>query len=423
MSTDGLRLVSGIIASGSAPTLLRLDESLFEDAERGVFEFTRDHFRTYHVLPTAETVRAETGVRLPTAPEALDYYVDTVYQRSEYNQIRERFATLRQALQEQDRETQHTEIREMSRIIRLQDRRGREVMQMNEAMGLVVDRLRATRGYGGITGVTTGWDGFDDQTGGYQDSDLITWVGRPSLGKTYLLLKQVKAAHDAGHNVLVVTTEMGMEQMARRYASIELGINPTLLKRNEISSHMERRIRTLYNEMVGSERLRIFSVGMKSRVNSIEALCQEFGPSIVFVDGAYLLRPTEGGKNMNRIERITGVFDELKALNLDAEVPFVVTSQFNRQAGSKGKEGSLENIGYTDAIGTHSSIVVAIKSGPTENPMASRFMEFLKGREGETGQIAINFKFAPLDMSEFTPEQREEEATATVASLDWMQAR
>lgn len=419
--SDGLKLISSIIANGSAPTLLSLDDELFTDEELPIFDFVRGHHRTYRALPEASTVQQETGRRLPVANEPLDFYVDTLYQRHEYNQIRERFSQLRESLHRQEFEESRQHIRAMSRIIRLNERRGREVMQIDEAMGLVVDRLTRTRGYGGITGITTGWNEFDAATGGYQDSDLITWVGRPSLGKTYLLLKQAKAAHDAGHNVLFVTTEMGIEQIARRYASIEIGVNPTFLKRNEISSYVERRIRNLFREMAGAERFRIFSVGMKSKVNAIEALIQEFGPSIVFVDGAYLLRPTEGSKSMNRIERITGVFDELKALNLDCERPFVVTSQFNRQAGKGGKEGTLETIGYTDAIGTHSSVVVAIKAGPTENPMASRYLEFLKGREGETGQVAINFKFAPLDMSEFTPEQQEAEDEAAPANLDWMQ--
>jgi replicative DNA helicase len=343
-----------------------------------------------------------------------------VQERHEYSLIHARFQPMHEALRSRNMEQAREQIRGMTQAVRMANRQGREIARIDQGLEMVAARLDATRGMGGITGITTGWETYDETTGGYQDSDLITIVGRPSLGKTYILLKQAYEAHAAGHNVLFVTTEMGIEQISRRYASIALGINPKLLKMNMISTHMERRLRNMYRDMAGAERFNIFSVGMNSRINAIEAFMQEYGPSIVYVDGSYLLHPTATVKNGNRTERINGVFDELKGLTLESTIPIVNTSQFNRQAGAKGKDGTLENIGYTDAVGTHSSIVVALKLGPTENPFASRYMEFLKGREGESGEIAINFKFAPLDMAEFTPEQQEEEGEAAPINTDWM---
>lgn len=420
--SDGLKLIAAAIVAGSIGTILDVGRDLFVEEEQEVFDFVRGHFRSYRELPQIATVNAETGRRLPAAPESLDYYVDQVHQRHEYEAIRERFGDLRTAMSTRDMEAAKTAISEMNRATgRQRNRRGREVLNIEEAGALVLERLAETRGTGGITGIITGWDGFDEITGGYQRSDIVSWVGRPSLGKTYLLLKQAHDAFIAGENVLFVTTEMGQEQIARRYGSIALGINPSLLKKSMISSYMERRLRGLFQGMAGADRFRIFSVGMNAKVSAVEAFMQEFGPSIVIVDGVYLLKPSEMGRNMSKVDRITGVYDELKAVNLEAETPMLLSTQLNRQAGKGGKEASLENIGYSDAIGTHSSVVVAIKTGPTENPYASRWMEFLKGREGESGKIAINFKFAPLDMSEFTPEQQEEEVEAET-NLDWMRA-
>lgn len=418
--SDGLKLIASAISAGSAGTLLDMDRELFVEGEESeVYDFVRNHLRQYRELPQIATVNTETGRRLPSANEPLIYYVDKVYERSEYDLIRDRFTDLRGAMSTRNMEEAKTAIDAMSRATRTRRRRGREVLTMQEAGALAMDRLAATRGTGGITGVVTGWNGFDEITGGYQGGDIVSWVGRPSLGKTYLLLKQAYEAHLAGENVLFVTTEMGQEQLARRYGSIALGINPTLLKKNMISSYMERRLRGLFTGMAGAERFRIFSVGMNAKVSAIEAFMQEFGPSFVIVDGVYLLKPSEMHKGMSKVDRVTGVYDEFKALNLEAETPILLSTQLNRQAGKGGKEASLENIGYSDAIGTHSSVVVAIKTGPTENPYASRWMEFLKGREGESGQIAINFKFAPLDMTEFTPEQQEAEVEAET-NLDWM---
>lgn len=401
--SDGLRLLSSIIANQSSGTLLRLDREVFIEQELDVYDFLRDHFRTYRELPQAQTVLTETSVTLPRAPEALQFYVDSVEDRHSYNLVRDHYANLRAQLAARDMEGMAETVAGMSHSLR-RNTHGTNVMSMGEGLGLVLDRIDATRGLGGMTGIESGWPGMDEITGGYQDADIITVVARPALGKTYNLLKQAQHAHQShGKSVLIVTTEMGIEQIARRYASLELGINPDALKHNMVDTYMERRIRTLHQGMLANDRFKIFSVGMHSKVNAIEALLQEFGPDILYIDGAYLLHPSVKG-TMKRIERVGEVYDELKGLNLQVKIPFVVTMQFNRQAGKDGKDASLETIGFSDAVGMHSSLVMSLKYGPTADPKASRTLEFMKGREGESGSVSHYFKFAPVDFSEI-PQQ------------------
>lgn len=424
--SDGLKLISAIVASEGVGTLTSLDPTMLIDDERIAYDFVRQHFRTYRELPQAQTVQAETGIRLPVANESLTYYVDRVNERYDYNLIRDRFAGLRDGLSARNMEAVSNTLFDMTRVLRR--RRGGsshegEVIDLREGLQMVASRVQDLRGTGGISGITTGWNKFDSITGGYQNADLITWVGRMGLGKTYVALRQAQKAHDAGENVLFVTTEMGAEQMARRYAALRLGLNPQYLKNGTISSYMERRIRSLASSVVGSERFKVFSVGMNAKTSAIEGLCQEFGPTIVYIDGLYLLRPMEASRNMSRTERVSGVMDDLKGLTLEMNRPVVGTTQFNRAAGKSGREGSLETIGFTDAIGTHSSIVIALKDGPTANPKESRTFDFLKGREGESGEVVINFKFAPLDMEEADMEEIAESAGDEGASVSWMGAR
>lgn len=424
--SDGLKFLSAAIAAGAAQVITATDHSLFVGNEAEVFDFIKQHVRAYRELPHPNTVQTETGQRLPTANEPLAYYEDLLYQRQEYTALRDHFGSLREALSAVDLEAARASVQQMGRVVQRTRRTGQEVLNISEAGRLVIDRLAQARGYGGISGIVSGWPSFDDITGGYQGSDIVSWVGRPSTGKTYLLLYQLAKAHADGENILFVTTEMGQEQIARRWASISMGINPTVLKRGMISTHMERRLRAFYLDMLGAERMKIFSVGMNSKVSAIEAYIQEFGPSLVVIDGVYLLKPSDYSKNMSKVDRVSGVYDELKGLNLQTNIPFLLSTQLNRTAGKGGKDASLENLSFADAIGTHSSIVVAAKPGPTANPMDSRSLDFLKGREGESGTVAINFKFAPLNMSEIPPEDAAALADGTAtegqggANLDWM---
>ncbi len=412
--SEGLRLLSSILTSDSPGTLLRLAPDLFIDDEVDAYQFVRSHYRQYRELPQVGTVQTETNIRLPAANEPLQFYLDAVTDRHSYNEIIVQYQTMRQQLQVRDMQAVSETVRDMTHAMQGR-RQGGSVVSMGEALGEVTERLDATFGYGGMTGIPCGWDGIDEVTGGYQNSDLVTWVGRPSLGKTYQLLKQAMFAHSQGHAPLFITTEMGIEQIARRYVALELGINPTLLKMNMISTYARRRIETLKAEMLRDTRFKIFSVGMGTKVSTVEALMQEFGPSAVYLDGAYLLHPTAKGK-MNRIERVGEVFDELKGLTISSNTPIINTMQFNRAAGKDGKEGSLETIGFTDAVGMHSSIVIRIGFGPTATPRDSRENQFLKGREGENGSVYTNFKFAPVDFSEIPADQIREAANEANAA-------
>jgi hypothetical protein len=103
---------------------------------------------------------------------------------------------------------------------------------------------------------------------------------------------------------------------------------------------------------------------------------------------------------MSKVEKVSEVFDDLKKLTLSNNVPCIVTTQFNRTAGKKGKDGSLENIAFSDAISTHSSIVMSINEGKAPNANTQRVVTTLKDREGAGGQYHIYYKFAPMDFSE-----------------------
>ena len=291
---DGLRLISAAIMAGASGQLVGMNEDLFIDNELQVRDFVLQHYRQYRSLPTAATVQQETGVRLPSAPEPLSFYVDRVDDRKLYNDIRERFADLREGMAERDMPRVSTAVREMHSATRATSRRGHNVLSLGQAYELVERRLDTTRGLGGVTGIEVGWPRYDMITGGYQRADLISLVARPSIGKTYLCLKQAWAARQRGHSVLFVTTEMGIEPLARRHASIELGINPTFLRMNMISSHMRRRLRTLAQDMLSMDGFHIFSVGMNAETSAIEGLAQEYMPDFIVVDGSYLLRPGQG---------------------------------------------------------------------------------------------------------------------------------
>lgn len=421
--SDGLKLLGSIIDTGSVHTLRDLSRDLFLDDEVDLYNFMRTHYRRYGSIPAIATVEEELGIEVPVAEEIPDYYIKRVHDRKLYGNLREHFDTLKECLRTYNMDRAKVVIDDMRRSTRIQHTES-DIRNIQEAMADVWAVYGNAHESPGISGVPTGWSRFDIATGGYQPGDLVTWVARPSLGKTYTMLQQARVAWRFGYSVLVVTMEMTIEQIVRRIAAMEASIDPTYIRKGTLSTYAERRLRAVVENLRGADRFRVFSGGMKKRTSDVELLVQEYKPDIVYIDGVYLMKP-ESSKSMPKTERVSEVFDELKQMTLSQNIPVVVTTQFNRQAGKKGKDGSLENVAYTDAISTHSSLVIALNEGKAPFQKTRRIASFLKGREGEFGDYHLNYRFAPIDMSEVELDEQEQadqttQVTDTQTNVEWM---
>jgi 5,10-methenyltetrahydromethanopterin hydrogenase len=157
---------------------------------------------------------------------------------------------------------------------------------------------------------------------------------------------------------------------------------------------------------------------MSKTADSVDLLIQEFRPDIVMVDGMYLMG-VSGKKFNNNSDRVSAVLDTLKESTLARNVPIIGTSQFNRIAGKKGKDGSLETVAYSDAISTHSSIVASIHEGLTGREAKTRRFELIKGREGESGTFYYRYEFRPVNLEEIDEDEEAGVIDADGNVLDW----
>jgi replicative DNA helicase len=406
--SDGLKLLGSIIDNGSVHTLRDVSRDLLIDDEIELYDLMRSHYRRYGRIPAITTVEAELGIAIPEAEETTDYYIAKVHDRKLYNVVRDHFNQLKEHLRANNMVAVKEVIEEMRIATRIAHT-DNDIRTLSEAVHDVMDEYDYAHENPGISGVPTGWPRFDLKTGGYQPGDLVTWVARPSMGKTYNVLHQARMAWQLGYNVLVVTMEMTIEQITRRLAAMHAGINPDFVRKGTLSTYAYRRLQAHVGALVGAERFRMFSGGLRKRCSDVELLIQEYRPDIVFIDGVYLMQP-DSKRSMQKIEKVSEVFDDLKQMTLAHNLPVVVTTQFNRQAGKKGKDGSLENIAFTDAISTHSSLVVSLSEDPAsvrtlpsgDKQSTRRLATFLKGREGESGIHTLNYSFTPMDFSEVT---------------------
>jgi replicative DNA helicase len=413
--SDGKKLVSALLAAGSVETLRLVSDDLFLDDELSLFRYVRTHMRRYSELPRIATIEADLQIRLPRCDEPVAYYLRRVYDRKLHTELREGFNGLRNALQTSDLDAARALVEGMRTSCRVSSP-DNDMANLSEASLRVMQMYDEAHLNPGMSGVPTGWPRIDQQTGGYQRGDLVTWVARMGVGKTFLMLKQALHAWENGYSVLIVSMEMTIEQIVRRILGLQAGINPDYIRKGTMCEFSHRRLNRYVESIAQADRLHIFAGSFSKKVGDLDVLINELCPDIVYIDGAYLMHPDTPLRGGSRLDRVPEVYDALKRMTITADRPIVTTTQFSRQAGKRGKDGSLETISFSDAIAMHSSLVFGIKEGVPPFQTTRRVVDVMKGREGESGEFQINYQFTPVDFGELL----EDQVAAESVDLDWM---
>lgn len=426
-----MQLLGSVLANKSATILRDIQpDLLFKDnrEEQRVYDFIREYFDEHRVLPTETIVSDNTGIMLPdTENQPVEYYMRRTRQRAMFQGVTDPYNRLQDALQ-----SPRTGMAEAEEAI--EELYALKMRFMNSGTGIetsdtVIEEIRndvdQMRWRGGLlNGITTGWGPLDLKMDGYNRDDLVVWVGRPGRAKSWLLLNQCHAAWTAGYKPLYISMEMGAKQNMRRLIGIHSGINPTFIKKGQLSTPGKLIFNRATDELLLQRPLHMVTANFTRTVDQIANFIDEYRPDICYIDAGYLLTPKKkrygsGGRR----ETISDVIEELKELGANTGIPIVITVQFNRNAeqrrrgsnsrradGDGGNDSinpiahlSIAEIGETDVIGQAASHVLGIEFPPYPlRPNDYRVFGFLKGREGEDGWWLSKFiktQHSPVDMS------------------------
>lgn len=252
----------------------------------------------------------------------------------------------------------------------------------------------------GKMGVPTAWKSIDEMTGGLSPDDLAVWVAPTGLGKTWVMILNARAAMRAGYKVLFVSTEMSMLRIAMRYAAVELRLPFQELRKGQLTHFAESRMRVALPLLKGklADFLLVggnFNIDMRV----IESAVEESHPTIIFVDGAYLVR----NRGENRFDMLANTVNDMKSMAVSRQIPVVISTQFNRQQKHQSAEASLENVALAYALTWDADWVFALVQ--TKDMQLGRRMKIatLKARDAEPISFEINWDLRNQDFSEIAP--------------------
>ena len=183
---------------------------------------------------------------------------------------------------------------------------------------------------GGITGIPSGFPDLDGLTAGFQASDLIVVAGRPSMGKTSLVLNVIQhASIEKGTPVAFFSLEMSKEAIVQRLLCSEGQVNSQNLRHGKLTEQEYMQLATAAGHLNTApiwidDTPAITALEVRAKARRLKA---EVDLGLIVVDYLQLMRAPRAESRVQEISAISGA---LKAVAKELAVPVVALSQLSR---------------------------------------------------------------------------------------------
>lgn len=216
--------------------------------------------------------------------------------------------------------------------------------------------------HSGVTGVPAGFNDLDNLTGGFQPSDLIIVAGRPSQGKTALVLSLARNAsvlHDVP--IAFFSLEMSVQQLVMRLMCAEARVDAHKVRTGRLPEDEWRKLSVsvgrLYKAKIfidDTPGLGILELRAKAR-----RLKAEHNIGLVVVDYLQLMQGPRSAQS--REQEISAISRSLKALAKELNIPVIALSQLNRAVEARtDKRPALADLRESGAIEQDADVVIFV---------------------------------------------------------------
>ncbi len=181
---------------------------------------------------------------------------------------------------------------------------------------------------GGLVGISTGFKGIDDITGGLKPGEFVIVAARPSMGKTAFALNIAQSASRT-RSVIIFSLEMETESLLNRMISSSCMIKMNDIQSGTLTDDQFVRIMKRTSEL-GKRNLYIDD--KSTMLSDIKALCRkqklQKGLDVIVIDYLQLIRTTM--KANQREQEVSYISKELKSLAKELNITVIALSQLSR---------------------------------------------------------------------------------------------
>ena len=263
---------------------------------------------------------------------------------------------------------------------------------------------------GGITGVSTGFDKFDEMTTGLQEADLVIVAGRPSMGKTTFAMNIAEnAAIGDKLPVAVFSMEMPGDSLAMRMISSLGRVDQHHIRTGNLTDEDWARITSAIHIL--SEANIFIDDTPAMSPNEIRArarrLKRQHGLGLIVIDYLQLMQVHGGSEN--RATEISEISRSLKAMAKELKVPVIALSQLNRSLEQRpDKRPVMSDLRESGAIEQDADLIVFIYRDEVYNDDSPQkgVAEIIiaKQRNGPIGKSLLTFLGKYTKFENYIPE-------------------
>lgn len=279
-------------------------------------------------------------------------------------------------------------------------------------------RRRQKLAESGGLGVPYGLHTLDEATGGMIAGHLIIICSRPSVGKSWILLRSAAAAALAGKNVVFFSLEMNEFSVKTRLISLlaamdpkGTGFDPAAIRKGSIGRSGVLELKSFLQRTWPSGKGVMGEVHIidstKERItpNHVRAAIERTQPDVVCLDYLQLFARQNSPSGGDLRLEVARHSSEFKALAELYEVPWLTASQLNRSGEMRSVPPGLSTLAESDSPGQDADLVL------TMVPPSKKVRKALvaKNREGPDNDL-LHIHFDPMQgvIEEVTAEEAEQ---------------
>ncbi|HEV7391637.1 MAG TPA: replicative DNA helicase [Burkholderiales bacterium] len=263
-----------------------------------------------------------------------------------------------------------------------------------------IDMLYSRENKSEVIGVSTGFVDLDRMTSGLQPGELIIVAGRPSMGKTTLVMNMAEHVTLAEKkSVAVFSMEMSGPQLAMRMIGSvgrvdQHELRTGTFKEDDWSKLVDAVGKLNEAQMYIDDTAGLNVLEVRSRARRLHRQCG--GLAMVVIDYLQLMSGTGRGGQENRATEIAEISRSLKSLAKELKVPVIALSQLNRSVDARqDKRPMMSDLRESGAIEQDADLILFIYRDEVYNPDSPRkgISEIIiaKQRNGPVGKIDLTF--------------------------------
>ncbi len=202
----------------------------------------------------------------------------------------------------------------------------KEVLTENLAM---IDKAVQIHNLG--SGLSTGFEIFDEVTSGLHKSDLIIVAGRPAMGKTAFALNIVQNVEvKAGGSALIFSLDLSREEIGNRLLSLESRVEIDKLENGRLNEDEWNRINVALDSVSKAD---IYiddtpEISIQEMKKKCAGLKEEKSIDLIVID--YLQLINADCKTDSSQQKAYDLMKSLKLLAIEMDCPVIVLSQLSR---------------------------------------------------------------------------------------------